>query len=229
MTSIPRSSSSRICPFSSDDADLVVADVDGAFRRPAHVGNLQRAEDPHPGRDGRVVPVGVDDHASRISSSDDLISRRNCDATDMEQGSDVPKLALTLACWNYDRTRALLEGRVTPEGVDLNCLTFRSRRHFSGCCATVSSTSRRCRSRRMCCRSSTRTVRLSRSRCFRRGCSGTPRIYVHARQRHHRTATARRAESRQSRIPDDGGGLDPRHPRRRVRRPDRQRHLLHRR
>ena len=36
----------------------------------------------------------------------------------------MPKLALTLACWNYDRTRALLEGRVTPEGVDLNCLTL---------------------------------------------------------------------------------------------------------
>lgn len=36
----------------------------------------------------------------------------------------MPKLALTLACWNYDRTRALLEGRIAPEGVDLNCLTL---------------------------------------------------------------------------------------------------------
>ena len=34
----------------------------------------------------------------------------------------VSKLRLTLACWNYDRTRALVEGRVRPDGIDLNCL-----------------------------------------------------------------------------------------------------------
>jgi 4,5-dihydroxyphthalate decarboxylase len=34
----------------------------------------------------------------------------------------VSKLRLTLACWDYDRTRALADGRVTPEGVDLNLL-----------------------------------------------------------------------------------------------------------
>ena len=27
-----------------------------------------------------------------------------------------------MACWNYDRTRALFDGRVRPEGIDLNCL-----------------------------------------------------------------------------------------------------------
>jgi 4,5-dihydroxyphthalate decarboxylase len=36
----------------------------------------------------------------------------------------VPKLPLTLACWNYDRTRALLEGRVSVDGVDLNYLNL---------------------------------------------------------------------------------------------------------
>jgi 4,5-dihydroxyphthalate decarboxylase len=36
----------------------------------------------------------------------------------------VPKLPLTLACWNYDRTRALLEGRVTVDGVELNYLNL---------------------------------------------------------------------------------------------------------
>ena len=30
----------------------------------------------------------------------------------------MPKLQLTLACWNYDRTRALLEGRVSVDGVN---------------------------------------------------------------------------------------------------------------
>jgi 4,5-dihydroxyphthalate decarboxylase len=34
----------------------------------------------------------------------------------------VSKLRLTLACWNYDRTRALADGRVRIEGVELNYL-----------------------------------------------------------------------------------------------------------
>jgi 4,5-dihydroxyphthalate decarboxylase len=36
----------------------------------------------------------------------------------------MTRIPLTLACWNYDRTRALLEGRIRPDGVDLNCLTL---------------------------------------------------------------------------------------------------------
>lgn len=36
----------------------------------------------------------------------------------------MSRLRLTLACWNYDRTRALLEGRVQPDGVDLNYLAL---------------------------------------------------------------------------------------------------------
>ena len=38
--------------------------------------------------------------------------------------SSVSKLRLTLACGNYDRTRALLDGRVRPEGIDLNYLSL---------------------------------------------------------------------------------------------------------
>src|SRR5262245_58415160 len=34
----------------------------------------------------------------------------------------MSKLRVTLACWDYDRTRALADGRVAPEGVDLNFL-----------------------------------------------------------------------------------------------------------
>jgi 4,5-dihydroxyphthalate decarboxylase len=34
----------------------------------------------------------------------------------------VSKLKLTLACWNYDRTRALKDGSVQPDGIDLNYL-----------------------------------------------------------------------------------------------------------
>ncbi len=31
----------------------------------------------------------------------------------------MAELRLTLACWDYDRTRALIDGRVRPEGIDL--------------------------------------------------------------------------------------------------------------
>ena len=30
------------------------------------------------------------------------------------------KLPLTLACWDYDRTRALMDGRVKVDGAELN-------------------------------------------------------------------------------------------------------------
>ena len=36
----------------------------------------------------------------------------------------MSKLRLTFACWNYDRTRAILEGRVQPDGIDLNYLNL---------------------------------------------------------------------------------------------------------
>jgi 4,5-dihydroxyphthalate decarboxylase len=36
----------------------------------------------------------------------------------------MTRIAIALACWNYDRTRALLEGRIRPDGVDLNYLTL---------------------------------------------------------------------------------------------------------
>jgi 4,5-dihydroxyphthalate decarboxylase len=32
----------------------------------------------------------------------------------------MPNLKLTLACWDYDRTRPLIDGRVKPEGIDLD-------------------------------------------------------------------------------------------------------------
>src|SRR3990167_888616 len=40
------------------------------------------------------------------------------------------KLHLTLACWDYDRTRALQDGRVAVEGVDLNYLPLRVEETF---------------------------------------------------------------------------------------------------
>jgi 4,5-dihydroxyphthalate decarboxylase len=36
----------------------------------------------------------------------------------------MAKLRLTLACWDYDRTRALADGSVQPEGIELNYLNM---------------------------------------------------------------------------------------------------------
>ncbi len=36
----------------------------------------------------------------------------------------MPKLRLSFACWNYDRTRALMDGAVQPDGIDLNYLNL---------------------------------------------------------------------------------------------------------
>jgi 4,5-dihydroxyphthalate decarboxylase len=42
----------------------------------------------------------------------------------------MPKLALTLACWDYDRTRALTDGGVQAEGIDLKIQLLRPREMF---------------------------------------------------------------------------------------------------
>ena len=36
----------------------------------------------------------------------------------------MSKLRLTLACWDYDRTRALADGTVKADGIDLNCISL---------------------------------------------------------------------------------------------------------
>ncbi|MBI2875152.1 MAG: ABC transporter substrate-binding protein [Firmicutes bacterium] len=36
----------------------------------------------------------------------------------------MTRLALTMACGDYERTRALTDGTVKPEGIDLNCITL---------------------------------------------------------------------------------------------------------
>ncbi|OGA13055.1 MAG: 4,5-dihydroxyphthalate decarboxylase [Betaproteobacteria bacterium RIFCSPLOWO2_02_FULL_63_19] len=36
----------------------------------------------------------------------------------------MSKLRMTLGCWNYDRTRALADGRVQPDGIDLNFISM---------------------------------------------------------------------------------------------------------
>lgn len=48
----------------------------------------------------------------------------------------MSRLSLTMACWDYDRTSALADGRIRPDGIDLNCLNlpveetfFRMMRH----------------------------------------------------------------------------------------------------
>ena len=40
------------------------------------------------------------------------------------------KIRLTLACWDYDRTRALQDGRVQVDGVEINYLPLRVEETF---------------------------------------------------------------------------------------------------
>jgi 4,5-dihydroxyphthalate decarboxylase len=42
----------------------------------------------------------------------------------------LPNLPLTLACWDYDRTRPLADGVVKPEGIDLDVKILRPRQMF---------------------------------------------------------------------------------------------------
>jgi 4,5-dihydroxyphthalate decarboxylase len=43
----------------------------------------------------------------------------------------VANLKLRLACWDYDRTRALIDGRVRPDGIDLDVSVMRPREAFT--------------------------------------------------------------------------------------------------
>src|SRR5262247_3814895 len=42
----------------------------------------------------------------------------------------MANLTLTLACWDYDRTRPLMDGRVKPDGIDLDIKVLRPRQSF---------------------------------------------------------------------------------------------------
>src|SRR5256884_1380712 len=42
----------------------------------------------------------------------------------------MSNLKLTLACWDYDRTRPLMDGRLKPEGIDLDIKVLRPRQTF---------------------------------------------------------------------------------------------------
>jgi 4,5-dihydroxyphthalate decarboxylase len=44
--------------------------------------------------------------------------------------ADMPNLPLTLACWDYDRTRPLIDGRVKADGIDLDIKVMRPRQIF---------------------------------------------------------------------------------------------------
>lgn len=42
----------------------------------------------------------------------------------------MSRVPLTLVCWNYDRTRPLMDGRVKPDGIDLDLRVMRPREAF---------------------------------------------------------------------------------------------------
>ena len=46
------------------------------------------------------------------------------------RNTTMPNLKLKLACWDYDRTRPLMDGRVKPDGIDLEIEILRPRHAF---------------------------------------------------------------------------------------------------
>jgi 4,5-dihydroxyphthalate decarboxylase len=117
----------------------------------------------------------------------------------------VSRLRLTLACWNYDRTRALLEGRVRPDGIELNYLNlpveetfFRMLRHKEFDAAEMSLSSYVLSLFQP--EPPFIAIPIFTSRSFRHSC-----IYVHA-------GSGISEAKDLTGVPDDGGGLDSRHP-----------------
>src|SRR4051794_20076261 len=127
------------------------------------------------------------------------------------------KQRLTFACWEYDRTRALADGTVRADGIELNYLTlpveetfFRMirGREFDASEMSLSSYSASLHSPNP----PFVAIPVFPSRFFRHSC-----IFEHE-ERHPPAGRAERQARRRARVPDDRAGLDPRHPVRRVRR-----------
>jgi 4,5-dihydroxyphthalate decarboxylase len=62
-----------------------------------------------------------------------LARRRDATAGERPLSNEKHYMAnpkLTLACWDYDRTRPLIDGRVRPEGIDLDIQILRPRQAF---------------------------------------------------------------------------------------------------
>ena len=71
--------------------------------------------------DQSVIPI--DEPWQSVGSYDRLVVRA-CRRTRRRgfgapSTAQMPKLRLSLACWDYDRTRALTDGRVHADGIDL--------------------------------------------------------------------------------------------------------------
>jgi D-hexose-6-phosphate mutarotase len=51
--------------------------------------------------------------------------RNSCELTLTKQGVSTMVLKLSFACWDYDRIKAIEDGRVRVEGIDLTFLNYR--------------------------------------------------------------------------------------------------------
>jgi len=86
----------------------------------------------------------------------------------------MSKLRLSFACWDYDRTRALADGTVRPDGIELTYLSLPVEETFFRMMRSREFDASECRSRRTPLRSTPRTRRSSPSRSSPRASSGTP-------------------------------------------------------
>ena len=138
-------------------------------------------------------------------------------------------IPLTLACWNYDRTRALAEGRVAVDGVDLTYLNlpveetfFRMLRYREFDAAEMSLSSYV-----MSLFSDEPpfiAIPVFPSRSFRHSC-----IFINRNSGIREPKDLIGKQSRLARISTHRAGLDSRHSERRIRCAGGQRAILHRR
>ena len=130
----------------------------------------------------------------------------------------MPKLPLTLACGDYEIVRALKEGTVKPEGIDLNVLTgmdsttrhWRFLRNGDFDVAEVSGSSYLvARDQGM----AVDAIPVFLHRRFRHGF-----IFINTDERHPQAVGPRRPQDRSQAIPVDRAGVAARHSSARIRR-----------
>ena len=141
--------------------------------------------------------------------------------------NSMSKLRLTFACWSYDRTRALVDGSIEPDGIDLN--PPRPPRRGDLLPDAAPPRVRRGRDVAVVVFGHARPRRSAVHRDSGVSLADVPAL-VHLRQREKRDPRAegpRRQAHRHAGIPDDGAGVDSRHPAGRIRRRSRKCRVLH--
>ena len=121
-----------------------------------------------------IATCGPETVVGRFRGKADLVSRAAA-----ETWCRMTDLKMTLACWNYDRTRALMDGSVKPEGIDLTLSQLVSGGDLPPHDGQARVRSLRARPDLLSRHAASRTIRRSSPfRSIRSGCSRHSAIYI---------------------------------------------------